>query len=110
MRNIPADSITSKDVFDAAVAGDEMAQNIFDFTGTVLGEAFADFIKFSSPEAIILFGGLAHAGDLLLNPIVKSMNENLMPVFRNKVKVLFSKMKDADAAILGASALAWDFK
>ncbi|MBP7781095.1 MAG: ROK family protein [Paludibacteraceae bacterium] len=110
LRKIPADQITSKDVYDAATSGDKMAQDIFQFTGQILGEAFADFVKFSSPEAIILFGGLAHAGDLLLVPIMKSMDENLMPVFRGKIKVLFSKMKDADAAILGASALAWDIK
>ncbi len=110
LNTIPIEQITSKNVFDAAVAGDQTAKEIFDFTGEILGEAFADFVKFSSPEAIILFGGLAHAGDLLLTPIVKTMDENLMPVFRGKIKVLFSKMKDADAAILGASALAWDLK
>lgn len=110
LRKIPMDQITSKDVYDAAMQGDQIAKDIFAFTGEILGEAFADFVKFSSPEAFVLFGGLSKAGDILLTPIKKSMEENLMPVFRNKVKILFSQMKDADAAVLGASALAWDAK
>lgn len=110
LRKIPADQITSKDVFDAAKAGDAIAKDIFAFTGEVLGAALADFIKFSSPEAIVLFGGLAKSGDLLLVPLKKAMEDNLMPIFKNKVKVLFSGMKDADAAVLGASALGWDAK
>lgn len=110
LRKIPADQITSKDVFDAAKAGDQIAKDIFAFTGQVLGEALADFIKFSSPEAIVLFGGLAKSGDLLMVPLKKAMEDNLMPIFKNKVKVLFSEMKDADAAVLGASALGWDAK
>ena len=74
----------------------------------MLGEKFADFVAFSAPEAIILFGGLTKAGDLIYKPIVESMNLNLMPIWRNKVKVLFSTLKESDAAILGASALAWE--
>lgn len=108
LRKIELDKITSKDVFDAAMAGDAIAKDIFAFTGQILGEALADFVKFSSPEAFVLFGGLAKAGDLLLNPLKKAMDDNLMAVFKGKVKVLFSEMKDADAAVLGASALAWD--
>ncbi|MCQ2230381.1 MAG: ROK family protein [Paludibacteraceae bacterium] len=108
LRKIDLDKITSKDVFDAAMAGDAIAKDIFAFTGQILGEALADFVKFSSPEAFVLFGGLAKAGDLLLNPLKKAMDDNLMAVFKGKVKVLFSEMKDADAAVLGASALAWD--
>ena len=108
LRNIPAENITSKDVFDAAIEGDEVAKDIFAFTGRMLGEKFADFIAFSAPEAIILFGGLTKAGDLIYKPIVENMNLNLMPIWRNKVKVLFSTLKESDAAILGASALAWE--
>jgi glucokinase len=108
LRKIDLDKITSKDVFDAAMAGDQIAKDIFAFTGQILGEALADFVKFSSPEAFVLFGGLAKAGDLLFAPVKKAMDDNLMPVFKGKVKVLFSQMKDADAAVLGASALAWD--
>jgi len=110
LRKIPAEQITSKDVFDAAVAGDQIAKDVFTFTGQILGEAFADFVKFSSPEAIILFGGLAKSGDLLLIPLRKAMEENLMTIFKNKVKILFSEIKDSDVAVLGASALAWEAK
>ena len=110
LRKIPVEQITSKDVFDAAVAGDQIAKDVFTFTGEILGEAFADFVKFSSPEAIILFGGLAKSGDLLLIPLRKAMEENLMTIFKNKVKILFSEIKDSDVAVLGASALAWEAK
>ena len=108
LRNIPLEDITSKDVFEAAVQGDELAKDIFEFTGKMLGEAFADFVVFSSPEAIILFGGLTKAGDLLMKPVVQSMNQNLMPMWKEKIKVLFSQLKESDAAILGASGLAWE--
>ena len=107
LRNIPLEDITSKDVFEAAVQDDTLAKEIFQFTGKMLGEAFADFVVFSSPEAIILFGGLTKAGDLLMNPVMESMNQNLMPMWKNKIKILFSQLKESDAAILGASALAW---
>ncbi len=100
--------ITSKDVSEAASNGDELAIKVFEYTGQKLGEAFADFVAFSSPEAIILFGGLAKAGDLLLNPIEKHMNANLLPLWKNKVKIIFSQLKESDAAILGASALGWE--
>lgn len=110
LRNIPADAITSKDVYDAAIGGDKIALEIFEYTGKILGEALADFVAFSAPEAIILFGGLTKSGDLILKPIVEHMNANVLPLWKNKVKVLFSELKEADAAILGASALAWELK
>ena len=108
LRNTPMDSITSKDVYDAAMEGDEVAKEIFSYTGKILGEAFADFVAFSAPEAIVLFGGLSKAGDLIMNPIKENMEKNLLPIWKGKVKVLFSELKEADAAILGASALAWE--
>lgn len=110
LRNIPVDDITSKDVYEAAIQGDKIALDIFEFTGKFLGEALADFVAFSAPEAIVLFGGLTKSGDLILNPIVEHMNKNLLPLWRNKIKVMFSDLKEADAAILGASALAWEIK
>lgn len=110
LRNIPIEDITSKDVFDAAMAGDEMAKEIFKFTGEILGEAFADFVAFSSPEAIILFGGLAKAGELIMNPIKETMEKNMLAIFKNKVELLFSELKESDAAVLGASALGWEVK
>lgn len=108
LRNIPVGDITSKDVFDAAMQGDEIAKDIFRFTGKILGEAFADFVAFSAPEAIILFGGLSKAGDLIMNPIVEHMEKNMLNIWKGKVKVMFSDLKEADAAVLGASALAWE--
>lgn len=108
LRNIPSADITSKDVFDAAMQGDEVAKEIFNFTGKILGEAFADFVAFSAPEAIILFGGLSKAGDLILKPIVENMEKNMLNIWKGKVKVLFSELKEDDAAVLGASALAWE--
>ena len=110
LRNIPAENITSKDVYDAAVQGDKLAQEIFEFTGTILGEALADFIAFSSPEAIVLFGGLAKSGDYIMKPIHKAMEDNLLNIYKGKTKLLVSELKDSDAAVLGASALAWELK
>ena len=107
LRNIDIDAITSKDVYDAAEQGDEVAKQIFDYTGTILGQQLADFIAFSAPEAIVLFGGLTKSGHWILDPMEKAMNENVLPLWRNKVQVLFSDLKEADAAVLGASALAW---
>ena len=108
LHNTPLDKITSKDVFDAAMSGDEVAKKIFNYTGKILGECFADFVTFSAPEAIILFGGLSKAGDLILNPIVEHMEKNMLDIWKGKVKILFSDLKEADAAVLGASALAWE--
>lgn len=102
------DLITSETVYDCATKGDKIANDVFEFTGQVLGEALANFVMFSSPEAIILFGGLTKAGDLLVNPTRKAMEENLVQAFKNKVKLQFSELKEADAAILGASALVWE--
>jgi len=100
--------ISSRDIYEAALKGDALALRIFDYTGRKLGESFADFVAFSAPEAIILFGGLARSGDLILKPVRESMNENLLPIWKNKVKILFSMLRESDAAILGASALAWE--
>lgn len=102
------DVISSKDVFDAAREGDKMALRIFEFTGNILGRCFADFVAFSAPEAIVLFGGLARAKEFLAKPIMDSMNDNLLSIWKNKVAIVFSQLKESDAAILGASALAWE--
>lgn len=110
LRQIPIQDITSKDVYDAAMAGDQLAKDIFDYTGDILGEAFANFTAFTSPEAIILFGGLAKAGELIRKPILESMERNMLNIYKNKVKLLFSELKESDAAVLGASALGWEVK
>ncbi|MDE6382242.1 MAG: ROK family protein, partial [Muribaculaceae bacterium] len=108
LRNLEIEDITSKDVYDAAMAGDKLAKDIFNYTGEILGEAFADMAAFSSPQAFILFGGLAKSGDLLLKPIKESFDKNVMPIFRGKAKILVSELKESDAAVLGASALGWE--
>ena len=102
------DKITSKDVYEAAKEGDKLALKIFDFTGRILGESFADFIAFCAPEAIVLFGGLARSKEFLIGPIQKAMDENVLSLWKGKVKLVFSQLKESDAAILGASALAWE--
>ena len=107
LRNYTINELTSESVYECAMQGDTIANEIFDFTGQILGESLANFIMFSSPEAIVLFGGLTKAGPLLLNPTRKHMEANLLPIFQNKVKLLFSELKEADAAILGSSALVW---
>lgn len=107
LRKLKPSEITSKDVFDAAKQGDSLAKEIFEYTGKILGEALADFVCFSAPEAIILFGGLAQAGDLLFVPVKRSMEENLLPIWKNKVKLIPSSLKLSEAAVLGAAALGW---
>ena len=102
------DNIASKDVYDAAREGDKLALKIFEFTGKILGRSFADFVAFSAPEAIVLFGGLARSKEFLLEPMETAMNENVLSLWKNKVKIVFSQLKESDAAILGASALAWE--
>ncbi len=110
LRQVPAEQITSKDVYDAAVKGDALALDIFQRTGETLGRAIADFIAFSSPEAIVLFGGLTKAGEYIMRPIREAVEAHVMPIFKGKTKILFSELKDADAAVLGASALGWEAK
>ena len=102
------DNITSKDVYEAAKDGDALAKRVFEYTGKILGQKLADFIEFSAPEAIVLFGGLARAKEFLTEPIQKAMDENVLPLWRGKVKLVYSQLKESDAAILGASALAWE--
>ncbi|WP_439506268.1 ROK family protein [Sediminibacterium sp.] len=110
LRDIPTDKIDSKKVYEAAIEGDDLAKEIFDYTGKILGMALANFVMFSSPEAIVLFGGLTKAGDFILKPTREHMEANLVEVFQNKVKILVSHLKESDAAILGASALVWEMK
>jgi glucokinase len=108
LRDIPREELNSKVVFEAATKGDEVAKEVFEFTGKILGMALANFVMFSSPEAIILFGGLTKAGDLILKPTREHLEANVIEIFQNKVKILVSHLKESDAAILGASALMWE--
>ncbi|UJF30788.1 ROK family protein [Kaistella sp. 97-N-M2] len=102
------EAVNSKVVFECAKKGDPTAIEVFRYTGQKLGEALANFVMFSSPEAILLFGGVIKAGDFILKPTKLHMERNLLPIFRNKVKLVFSELDEADAAILGASALVWE--
>lgn len=108
LNNHREEEINSKIVFECATAGDPTAIEVFRYTGQKLGEALANFVMFSSPEAILLFGGVIKAGDFLMKPTKLHMERNLLPIFRNKVKLVFSELDEADAAILGASALVWE--
>jgi glucokinase len=110
LREHTKEEINSKLIYEAAMKGDPLAVEVYEFTGKILGEALANFVMFSSPEAIILFGGLTKAGDMIMKPVREHMEKNLLPIFQNKVKLVFSELKESDAAILGASALAWEMK
>ena len=107
LRDMPAEDITSFDVYKAAVAGDELAKEIFEFTGSMLGEACANFALFCSPEAFVFMGGLTKAGDLLMKPLQKAYDEHVLSVYKGKAKLLLSGLKDSETAVLGASALGW---
>lgn len=108
LRNLKEDEITSKTIAEAALKGDSLAKDVYDFTGKMLGEACADFAAFSSPQAFILFGGVAKAGKLITEPMEKAMKNKILHLYRDHIKILCSELPDADAAVLGASALAWE--
>ena len=107
LRNIPLEEITSKDGSIAAEHGDQIAKDIYKFTGELLGRSCADFTTFCSPEAYVFFGGLTKAGNLIMDPIKEAYDANVLNVFKGKAKFLVSQLDDAQAAILGAAALAW---
>ena len=107
LMDIAPDEMDAKIIYECALKGDKLANKVYRYTGKILGEALANFVMFSSPEAIILFGGVVKAGDLIMNPAKKYMEKNLLPIYQNKVKLIFSALDEADAAILGASALVW---
>ena len=110
LRELDTDSITSLDVSIAAEKGDELAKEIYDFTGKMLGEACADFAAFSSPEAFIFFGGMTKAGELIMKPIREAYEAHVMKPFRGKAQFLVSGLDGASAAVLGASAIGWELK
>lgn len=105
LREIPEEEMTPKKVAEAANAGDMIASEVYDFTGRCLGKAAAEFAAVTDPEAVILFGGVAKAGDLLLKPMREAFNESALFLYKDRVRFLLSKLNDADAAILGAASL-----
>ena len=108
LRDLDPESITSFDVFQAAEKGDKIALDIFEYTGTLLGRTCADFATFNTPEAFVFFGGLAKAGEYLMEPLRKAYDENVLKIFKVKAKLLISTLKGSEAAVLGASALGWE--
>ncbi len=110
LRTLKPDELSSKAIVEAASEGDQLALKAVDFTARILGETLANYIAFSAPEAIILFGGLARAGDLLIEPTKRYMNENVLRIWKDKVQLIRSELNENDAAILGASALVWEMK
>ncbi|MCD4744719.1 MAG: ROK family protein [Bacteroidales bacterium] len=107
LRDVSCNDLSAKMIDNAALNGDKIALESFEFTGKILGLKLADAIAHTSPEAIFLFGGLAQAGDLIFKPTLYYMEKNLLNIFKNKVKLLPSQLEGSDAAILGASALVW---
>ena len=105
LNNYSLTELSSKIIYECAVKGDDLAKKIFNYTGELLGRALANFVMFSAPTEIILFGGLTKAGDLILNPVKENMEKNLLKVFKNTCTIKFSALKDDYAAILGAAAL-----
>lgn len=108
LREMNPEEITSLDVSIAASKGDALANSIYEFTGQILGEACSDFMAFSSPEAFVFFGGLTKAGDLLMKPLKKAYDENVLKIYKDKAQFLISSLDDASAAVLGASAIGWE--
>lgn len=108
LRSIAPRDLTSRMIAVAADRGDEIAKEAFEITGRILGMKLADSVAHLSPEAIILFGGLAAAGPLIFDPTKRSLEQHLLPIYRNKVKLLPSGLKEGDTAVLGASALIWN--
>ena len=107
LRGISFEKLSAKTITDVALKGDSIAREAFEYTGKILGIRLADAVATLSPEAIFFFGGLAKAGDLILEPTKRHMEENLFPIFRNKVKLLPSGLEGKNAAVLGAAALIW---
>jgi glucokinase len=107
LRSIPADKLTSENIYQSALREDPIALKAFDVTGRYLGMKIADFVATTSPEAVFLYGGLAKAGDLIVRPTRKYLEQNLFGQFKNKVKVLLSELNEKNGALLGASALVW---
>lgn len=107
LRKVSFDAMTSRDVYEAAKSGDPLAIKAFHYTGEVMGQALADMAAWFEPEAVLLSGGLAGAGDLLLRPTVKSMEKHLLTFQKQKISVRLSALGENDAALLGAASLVW---
>ena len=107
VRNIPFSKLKPKMITDLAESGDPIAIKAFERTGFLLGRALADTVAHISPARIFIFGGLAKAGKWIIDPAKKSMEEHLLPIYRNKIDIVPSALLDKNIAVLGAAALIW---
>lgn len=103
------EELTGKIIADAAHENDSIAQEAFEITGKMLGQNLADAVAYFNPEAIFITGGLAKAGDLILEPTRRHLKANLLHIYHHRVKLMMSELVDKEGAVLGAAALAWDF-
>ncbi len=108
LRELSQNDLTGEMITQSALQGDSIAQEAFEYTGMILGQKLADVVALLSPQAIIMFGGLAHAKDLIFQPTLKYMEQNMFPIFKNTTKLLISELQDKNAGVLGASALIWE--
>lgn len=108
LKNVSYEKMTAKDIYDAAVSGDKIARQAFKLTGKYLGEAMANASAYFNPEAFVIFGGLAKSGELIIEPTKKSLERNLLSIYRGKIKILTSGLPEGDAAVVGAAALIWN--
>lgn len=110
LRDLTPEQLTPKAISECANKGDALAKKVYDFTGKVLGEACANFASFTDPDAFMLFGGVSKAGDLIARPMREALEANVLHLYRNRIEILFSSLPDAEAALLGASAMAWNIE
>ena len=108
LRSVSYDMLNSKMIIEAAQRGDRLALEAFEYTGKILGMKLADAVAHFSPEAIILFGELADAGDLIFKPTKHSMEEHLFGIFKDKVQLIPSNLRSGNLDVLGASELIWN--
>jgi glucokinase len=107
LRSVSFNELSAEMITEAAKNGDKIALEAFEYTGNILGQTLADSVAYTSPEVIFLFGGLAKSGDLILEPTRRHFENNILNIYKNKVKILISGMEEINAAIMGAGALAW---
>ena len=107
LRSVSFNELSAEMITEAAKNGDKIALEAFEYTGNILGQTLADSVAYTSPEVIFLFGGLAKSGNLILEPTRRHFEDNILNIYKNKVKILISGMEEINAAIMGAGALAW---
>lgn len=107
LRTYTYETLSAKKITEMALEGDALALEAYDYTANILGLKLADAAAITSPETIFLFGGLARAGDILVDATAKCFEEYLYPGLKGKIKIKLSELMDKNAAVLGAGALVW---